>query len=168
MTYTIDLSTIYRKRANDKTLVSRRWLLILRVTLHETMSSAFSWLLLSMVLLCTDCIETRCIPVFLDNSDDLSDDNECVGKRSADIIVSRMKTTKMTDSFRLNMLLVKMRHRLTLRRPVDSRLHSPRIRVDLLRARLQSLRAASDKEPMLFRGAVGDDEQLRMYLNGKQ
>ena len=132
------------------------------------MSSAFSLLLLSMVLLCSDCIDTRCIPVFLENSDDLSDDNECVGKRSADIIVSRMKKTKMTDSFRLNMLLVKMRHRLTFRRAVDSRLHSPRIRVDLLRDRLQSLRAASDKEPMLFRGAVGDDEQLRMYLNGKQ
>jgi len=85
---------------------------------------------------------------------------------STDLFGGRSKKLNVPDTFQLSMLLVRMRHRLLKHEVFKSRprLVLPKVRVDLLRRRLQGLRKLSGKAPVILRGGIGDNEQLQLFL----
>ena len=132
------------------------------------MAAALSWLLVSLVVFNSNCIDIRANSVFRGYSGDLLDqtiDNTLISG-STDLFSGRSKKLSVPDTFQLSVLLIRMRHRLTTHEVYKSRprLVLPKIRIDLLRRRLQGLRRLSAKAPVILRGGVGDIEQLQLFL----
>ena len=134
------------------------------------MAAALSWILVLLALLRSGGIDAY--SNFRPYSGDLLNYDERFGKptisRSADFTGgSPSKKLNVPDTFQLSLILVRLHHRLNMHR-VSTMLPAfrlPNVRVDLLRRRLQDIRKSSGKEPMHLRGAVGDIEQLRVFLN---
>ena len=132
------------------------------------MAAALSWLLLLLVVFNSNCIDIRAYSVFRGYSDNLLDQTieNILTSGSTDLFESRSKKLNVPDTFQLSMLLVRMRHRLLKHEVFKSRprLVLPKVRVDLLRRRLQGLRKLSGKAPVILRGGIGDNEQLQLFL----
>ena len=132
------------------------------------MAAALSWLLVLLVVFNSNCIGVRPYSVFRGYSGDLLDqtiDNILI-PGSTDLFGGRSKKLNVPDTFQLSMLLVRMRHRLLKHEVFKSRprLVLPKVRVDLLRRRLQGLRKLSGKAPLILRGTIDDNKQLQLFL----
>ena len=132
------------------------------------MAAALSWLLVSLVVFNSNYIDVNAYSDFRGYSGDLFDQtiNNILIAGSTDLFGGRSKKLSVPDTFQLSMLLVRMRHRLIKHEVYKSRprLVLPKVRLDLLRRRLQGLRRLSAKAPVILRGGIDDTEQLRLFL----
>jgi len=124
------------------------------------MAAALTLLLVSLVVFNSNCIDVRANSVFRGHSGDLLDqttDNTLISG-STDLFGDRSKKLNVAYTFQLSMLLARMRHRLINHEVL------PKVRVDLLRRRIQGMRRLSAKAPVILRGATDDHEQLKLFL----
>ena len=120
------------------------------------MAAALSWCLVLQVVFNSNCIDVRADSVVRGHSGDLLDqttDNTSISG-STDLFGGRSKKLNVADTFQLSVLLVLMRRRLINHEVL------PKIRVDLLRKRLQ----LPGKAPVILRGDIDDNEKLELFL----
>ena len=124
------------------------------------MAAALAWLLVSFVVFNSNCIDVRADSDVRGHSGDLLDqtiDNSLI-PGSTDLFGGRSKKLNVPDTFQLSMLLARMHHRLIQHEVL------PKVRVDLLRRRIQGMRRLSVTAPVILRGTTDDIEQLQLFL----